>query len=147
MSIAGAYMGTIRSLNEDEFDDTYRITRKAKEGDAEYVDTSVMDPDTLQYPTQGRITVYEGPGRLQLRSTAVGIGFSDQDAGDRRVVVQEPELQLPVDDTADVTVNDVAECLTAPNDDSLVGRKFTVMARHEKTHAGKRRLRVSEVIA
>ena len=47
--------------------DTLRITRAAKPGDTEYVDTSDIDEDTLQYPEQGRVVIYEGPGRLQVK--------------------------------------------------------------------------------
>lgn len=101
-----------------------------------------IDPDTGQYPPLARITVYSGKCRVQIKSVIAS--SSDASAGERVGTVQEFELQLPVDGTDTVAVNDVAEMLTCALDDSLTGRKFTVAARHEKSQATARRLRVIE---
>lgn len=104
-----------------------------------------MDLDTMQYPPLDRITVYAGKCRLQIKSVVAS--SSDSSAGDRLGVVQDFELQIPVDGTKGVAINDVAEIVTAVSDDSLEGRLFTITARHEKSQATARRLRVSEVTA
>lgn len=135
-----------RALAESLMIDSCRITREAKVGDPGYV-APVMDTNTMQYPTQGRVTMYEGPCRVQVASTAVGIGFTEYQAGEREITAVQPEIQVPVVGTENVTVDHVAEILTAAHDAALVGRKFTVVARHEKTHANYRRLRVWEAVA
>lgn len=98
---------------------------------------------TGQYDEPDRVTVYEGPCRIQVRGERSS--GSDAEAGDRRVDTQQPELQLPVVGTEDVAVNQQAKILTNANDESLVDRVFTIDSRHEKTHATMRRLRVIEV--
>lgn len=133
---------TLRAEAEAMMVDTCLITREAVEGDPEYVDASTIDPDTGQYPEQGRVTVYEGKCRLQVKSLIAG--SSESDAGDRAYVVQDAELQLPVDDSIDVRVGHVAEVVSASHDAALVGRQLTVRALHQKTHATSRRLRMQE---
>lgn len=102
-----------------------------------------IDPVTGQYPPIARITVYTGKCRVQIKSVIAS--SSDASAGERMATVQEFELQLPVVGTESVAINDVAEMLTCALDTSLEGRKFTVAARHEKSQATARRLRVIEV--
>lgn len=117
--------------------DTCTITRVDPEAPE-----PVPDPDTLVIPPKARIPVYSGKCRIQIKSIIAS--SSDSDAGERQATTQEFELQLPIDGTADVAITDVAEVTTATFDDSLVGRKFTVVARHEKSQATSRRLRVIE---
>lgn len=136
-----------RALAESIMLETCRITREAKVGDPGYIASRPMDPDTMQYPPQGRVTVYEGRCRVQVASTAVGIGFTEYQAGERELTAVQPEVQVPVVGTEDVTVDHVVEILTSVHDTSLTGRKFTVVARHDKTHAPYRRLRVWEEVA
>lgn len=132
-----------RELARSLMVDTCRITRALKPGEPGYVEP-VMDPVTMQYPTVARKTIYEGPCRMQVASTAVGIGFNDYDAGDREVTAQQPEVQLPLEGTEDVRVDDEILWLTSANDAALVGHVFTVLAPHRKTHATMRHIRVWE---
>lgn len=118
--------------------DTCIITRP--DPDAE---PGVMDPDTMQYPEAEPLTVYEGKCRVQIK--AIVAGASDTDVGDREVTAQEFELQIPVTGTEVVAVRDTVTIVTAALDDSLTERVFTIKARHEKTHATARRLRIEEV--
>lgn len=115
--------------------DTCRITRPGT-GERDY------DKGTMQYTDPQREVVYEGKCRVQL--TAQSVGASNQAAGERLTTIQVAELQLPVVGTEGVAVHDVAEILTAKNDDALQGRQLTIAARHEKTHATSRRLRLKE---
>lgn len=127
---------SLRAEAESLMVDTCRITR-AGSGDP------VFDPETGQYTPPARVTVYEGKCRLQVQSVIAG--SSKTGAGERATVVQDAELQLPVEATVSVVVNDVAEMLTAALDPAHVGRMLTVKALHSKTHATSRRLRVMEV--
>lgn len=115
---------------------TCRITEDGA-GDPVFNDT------TGQYDEPDRVTVYEGKCRIQVRGDRAS---HEAEAGDREVVTQEPELQLPVAGTEGVAVNHQVEILTNPRDESLVDRVFTVTSRHEKTHATARRLRVTEAV-
>ena len=103
----------------------------------------VPDATTLVIPAPARVTVYAGKCRVQIKSMIAS--SSDSDAGERQATTQEFELQLPVVGTEGVSITDVVEVSTAVNDSALEGRKFTIVARHEKTHATSRRLRVIEV--
>lgn len=125
-----------RALIESLMTDTCTITR-AGTGER------VFDEDTMQYTDPARVTVYSGKCRVQVKSVIAS--SSDASAGDRVATVQEFELQLPVAGTEGIAVHDVAEVTAAAHDASLVGRKFTVVARHEKSQATARRLRVAEV--
>lgn len=127
-----------RSAAEAGMTDTCTITRV--DPDAVVGD---MDADTMQYPDVDRLTVYSGPCRVQV--TSIIANSTSSNVGERVTTAQGSELQLPVDGTGDVSVNDVAEITASVNDSELVGRKFTVSARHEKSHATARRLRVTEV--
>lgn len=127
-----------RALAESLMTDTCTITR-AGVGKGTWNDT------TGQYDTPARVTAYTGKCRVQIK--AVIASSSASTAGERQVIAQEFELQLPVDGTDTVAINDVAEMLTCALDSALVGRKFTVAARHEKSQATARRLRVIEVTA
>ena len=102
-----------------------------------------MDPETGQYPDIARVTIYEGKCRVQIPSDRSST--REGSAGDREVVTQEPELQLPVDGTELVATGHQAKILTNPRDEALVDRVFTVLGRHEKSQATARRLRVIEV--
>lgn len=125
-----------RALAESLMTDTCRIT---KPGDG----PRVYDPETMQYTDPARVTVYEGKCRVQIRGERSS--GAEQEAGGRMVGTQQPELQLPVDGTEDVAPDHIVEMLTAVHDSSLVGRKFTIDGRHEKSQATMRRLRVIEV--
>ena len=125
-----------RAVAESLMIDTCTITRTG-------VSEPVFDPETGQYTDPARLTVYTGKCRIQV--TSIIANSTSSNAGERAYAVQGSELQLPVDGTGDVSINDVAEITAAEFDDELVGRKFTVAARHEKSQATSRRLRVEEV--
>ena len=98
---------------------------------------------TGQYDPPDRIPVYTGKCRIQDKSVIAG--SSSSEVGERAVIVQGWELQLPVLDSGDVATNDVSHIDTCVSDPSLGGREFTVSARHGKSQATSRRLRVIEV--
>lgn len=127
----------LRAEAEALMTDTCIITR-AGTGNGEFNAT------TGQYDSPARVTVYTGVCRVQVKSIVAS--SKSVDAGDRAGVAQELELQLPVGGTDGVAVGDVAEITAAVSDSSLVGRMFTVTARHEKSQATARRLRVSQVM-
>lgn len=126
----------LREMAESMMQDSCTITR-AGEGKGEF------NTVTGQYDKPDRVTIYEGKCRIQVNS--VSTTGTDTNAGDRVSVVQAAEWQGPIAGTEDVSVNDVIHIDTCANDASLVGREFTVVARHEKTHATSRRLPVKEV--
>lgn len=124
-----------RELAESIMVDTCVVTRPG-------VGTVTFDNTDGQYTYPVRVTVYAGKCRIQV--TSLIANSSSPQSGERQTTIQGSELQLPVAGTDTVSVNDVIEITAAPNDAALVGRKFTVVARHEKTQATSRRLRVEE---
>lgn len=110
---------------------------------ADGVGDPVFDDETGQYTDPARATIYEGVCRIQIPSIIAGEKVLS--AGERATTTQEAELQLPVGGTDGVAIDHRVEILTSPLDVSLVGRVFTVTARHEKSHATARRLRVRDV--
>lgn len=133
-AIAHALPG-LRREAESLMTDTCRITR---DGDGE----PVFNESTGQYDDPPRVVVYEGRCRIQIRSTTE----QHESAGPSEVALQYPELQLPIAGTDVVAVDHQVECLTAAYDPSLVDRVWTITARHEKSHATSRRLRMVEVV-
>lgn len=124
-----------RALAESLMTDTCTITRAG-------TGKGAWNESTGQYDTPARSMVYTGKCRIQIKSIVAS--SSESDAGERASIAQEFELQLPIAGTDTVAIHDVAEVTAAAHDDSLVGRKFTVTARHEKSQATARRLRVVE---
>ena len=102
----------------------------------------VFDPGTGQYTDPPRVDVYVGKCRTQV--TAIIANSTDSQGGERAYRVQGSEFQLPLTGTDNVSIGDVAEITAAGFDPALVLRKFTIIARFEKTHATSRRLRVEE---
>jgi predicted GTPase len=129
----------LRRLAEDMMIDTCTITRPDPAAPR-----PEMDPKTLKYPEVDRVVVYQGKCKLQLAGTSDASAVS---AGDVTVVTQQSRLDLPIDTSADVAVDDVAVIDTAPADSALVGRTFTVRKLHQKTFASARRLPVTEGIS
>lgn len=125
-----------RAAAEGGFDDTCVITRAG-------TGKGAFNTSTGQYAAPARVTVYSGPCRIQV--TALIANSSASSAGQRAATVQASELQLPIAGTGDVSIKDVAKITASAHDAELVDREFTIDARHEKTHATSRRLRVSEV--
>jgi hypothetical protein len=132
----GPFLAEQRADYDSLFVDVCTITR-AGEGKGEFNET------TGQYDKPDRITIYTGRCRIQVNS--VSTTGTDTNAGDRVGLVQAAEWQGPIVDTENVSVNDVIHMDSCANDASLVGREFTVVARHEKTHATSRRLPVKEI--
>lgn len=122
-----------RELIESLMQDACTITRAG-------TGSGPWNESTGQYDKPARTTVYSGKCRLQVK--AVVASSTTESAGDRAGIAQELELQLPVAGTDSVAVRDVAEITSAVSDASLVGRNYTVSARHEKSQATARRLRV-----
>lgn len=132
-----------RALAESLMLDTCTITR-AGEGKGPFNDV------TGQYDAPDRVTVY-GPdiapafGKCRIQDKSVIAGSQSAEVGERNVIAQGWELQLPVLSSGDVAINDVAHIDTCVNDPSIVDREFTIQARHSKSQATSRRLRVTEV--
>lgn len=133
--------------------DTCRITRLAVSGDATYV-AQVINETTAQYPTQGRVTIYQGPCRIQVK-VDINSNIVETVAGDRKAVYYVGQLQLPVitptgatGSVDDIDINHVAEILTSPNAPSLPGSKFNIQGSlGHKSHPTYNRWRVREVAA
>lgn len=113
--------------------DTWTVTRSSRtwdEGAGAYVNVPV--------------TVYSGPGKLAsfdpYERTAEGV--------DHQQVEMRPMLHLPfsVATSADVMVDDVAECVASPTDSALVGSRVRVAGVSVRTHRTARRFPVSEVL-
>lgn len=129
-----------RALAESLMVDTCTITRE----DPNAV-RGPIDPETNQYPPVPRIIIYTGKCRIQGKSIIAASTAAD--SGERAVVTQGSELQLPVLESVPVAINDVAHIDSCVNDPSLTGREYTISARHGKSQATARRLRVIEVTA
>lgn len=126
-----------RAMAEALMTDTCIITRAG-------VGKGTLNPETGQRDdAPAHTTIYTGICRVQV--TSIIANSASSTAGERQVIIQGSELHLPVVGTEQVAINDVVEMLTAANDSALVGRRFTISARHEKSRATARRLRVQEV--
>lgn len=133
--------------------DTCKITRLAVSGDAAFV-TQTINETTGQYPTQGRVTIYQGPCRIQVK-VDINSNIVETVAGDRKAVYYVGQLQLPVitptgatGNVDNVDINHVAEILTSPNAPSLPGSKFNIQGSlGHKSQSVYNRWRVREVAA
>lgn len=130
-------MAGFRAIAEGGMVDTCTITRPG-------VGVRTFNSTTGQYTNPAAVTVYTGKCRTQV--TGIIANSSTPQAGERELFVQGAEFQIPVVGTEGVSIRDTITINTCHNDASLVGRKFTVIARHEKTHGTARRLRVEEVM-
>lgn len=120
--------------------DTCRITKPG-------VGTGPFNEETGQYDPPARITVYEGPCRIQVRSD-INSNAVEAVVGEHEFTYRTGTLQLPIDGTADIKPDYVAEHLTCPLDPSLVGRLYNLQAESKgKTHATHRRYRMREVLS
>lgn len=107
------------------------------------VGAKTFNDTTGQYTGPADVTVYTGKCRTQV--TGIIANSSSPQAGERELFIQGSEFQLPIEGTDGVSVRDIIIITDCLYDDSLTGRAFTVIARHEKTHATARRIRVEEV--
>ena len=132
--------------------DTCRVTRAAVSGDVGFV-PQVINPTTLQYPTQARVTVYQGPCRIQVK-VDINSNVVETTAGEREWTYLVAQLQVPVTNppgvtgnVANIDVDHVCEVLTSPYDGTLVGSLFNIMGPYHKSQAVYRRFRIREVVA
>lgn len=100
-----------------------------------------FDPETGQYDEPERVTVYMGSCRVQY----VDSPPTHPDTQTRRPVVRGSELQLPVEISTNVAVNDIAVITASQYDPDLVGRKYTVGDDPAKSHATARRLPITSL--
>ena len=83
----------------------------------------------------------DGSGKFTAANTAV----NDVDAAGQLLVESSAVLALPVGASAGVTEGDMARCVAAVLDPSLVGVTVRVEGPHRQTFATMRRFRVKEV--
>lgn len=154
MLISQAEIAEDRAMVEAEMIDRGRVTRTAVEGDAEWVDTSTLDAN-LQYPTQGRVIVYEGRCRVQVRSdinaNAVEAVVADHEWTYRTSTAQFPMFADPakgdIGDPSIIQPDCILEILMSPLDPSRVGRTMNLQADSKnKTQASHRRFRARELL-
>lgn len=101
--------------------------------------TGPLDETTGEY-TNTVTTVYDGPGKLKGANIQVG----EVDAAGQLLVVQSATLSFPVAGSELIVEGDMARCVSAVNDLSLVGVRVRVEGPHHQTFATARRFRVEE---
>lgn len=147
--------------------DRCEVTRDAVPGDTGYVapELRVPDPVTFQVPPQGRVVVYKGPCRVQVKadinSNVVAVVSGERDASYLTAQLQTPveveELAMfPDHGTFDGTgfigapglidVNYVARIMSAPYDSALEGRLFGIKGPFHKSQGVYRRFRLNEAV-
>lgn len=127
--------------------DTCKITKPGTGG-------RVFDEATGEYADPARVTVYEGPCRMQVKAD-INSNVVETTAGEHEWTYLTSSLQLPVGDdprivtgsSADVAVDHIAEWLTCPDDPNMEGRLFNITGPFHKSQAVYRRFRVREVVA
>jgi hypothetical protein len=127
-----AFLPEARRQAESLMLDTVRVFRRTV--------TSDFDPETGESVVLDSV-VYEGPGRLVMRQTAV----RDVDAANQLLAVQNPRLDLPVEGTAGIRSDDRFEITASSVDEGRVGVSGRVAGTFPQTLATARRLAV-EVI-
>lgn len=110
--------------------DKVRITRETE---------PIFDTATGKYtPTTTTTTVYEGPARLKLTSSVVGV----VDAQGQNLASQSPRLDLPVKTSGAVRVHDAVEVTASEHDPANIGLRLTIEGRFFQTDATARRFPV-----
>lgn len=144
------------------YTDRVEVTRYAVEGDDGYVADvdRAMDPETFQRAPQGRVVVYRGPGRLQVKAD-INSNVVEATAGDREATYLTAQLQTPVEaselaafpdrasfvgDPALIDVDYTLRIVSAPFDSSLPGRLFKVAGPYHKSQGVYRRFRLNEAV-
>lgn len=97
------------------------------------------DPVT-GYPTQPYTTLYAGKCRVQQQ---VAIA-RPREVGEDHVLIVRFDLQLPVDGTEGLKVDDEVTITTAVNDADLTGRGFAILELAHKSEATARRVGIIE---
>ena len=139
-----AFLAQGRAEIESLMQDTVRITRPATEDDPEWVPQE-LDTATGQYPEQGRVVVYEGKCRFQVKAD-INSNVVETTAGEREWTYLTAQLQVPIAGTLEIRTDHVAQVLTCPNDPDLVDRLFNIMGSYHKSQAAYRRFRVRELV-
>jgi hypothetical protein len=110
---------------------------------------------TGKYDTPARVTVYEGPCRIQVKAD-INSNVVETTAGEREWTYLTAQLQVPVrtpegDDVVgsvnDIDVDHVCEILTAPHSPTLVGTLHNLQGTYHKSQAVYSRYRLREVVA
>jgi hypothetical protein len=114
--------------------DTCIIERES--GDATNLNNGVV--------TKTYTTVYSGACRIQAAS-ANWAGPSE--VAEAALRLASSELQLPVEGSEDLHIDDRVTILTCLNDADLVGRMFTLTGESRKSHASTRKLPLLEVLS
>lgn len=129
---------TLRAAAESLMTDTCAITKPPTRGP--------INNATGKYPVVPGASVYSGKCRLQTGNPgAVTSGTGD--VAERQFSYTESVLQLPVDGTDDVGVDDVVTIQTSTHNAGLVDRRFTIVALQHKSQPVMRRFLVREVAA
>lgn len=131
------------------FEDTVHVVR-----DDPAAPAPEMDPQTGQYPPVGKVTIYRGPGRVQVRAD-INSNAVEAVVGEREGTYRTATIQLPIDtptwatgSTADILPDDELIIIACPLDAAMVGRHINLQADTKgKTHATHRRFRSREPIA
>ena len=129
MSIVSGALSMGRTLAESLMTDTVRVFRRTESGDFD---------DVTGEPAYTDTELYEGPGRLVLRSSVV----RDVDAGHQLQALQGPRLDLPVEGTDDIESGARFEVTASASDSALVGVSGVVSGGFPQTYATARRLPV-----
>lgn len=138
--ISDAEVQADRAFANAQMTDRCRIVRPSGSG------SGVFNETTGQYDTPAAaVVVYEGPCRWQIK-VDVNTNLVEPQELEREWAYQTSTLQLPVAGSGAVRDNDVATCLSARFDDSLVGRVFNIQSAQRKSMAVTRKFRVREVI-
>jgi len=87
------------------------------------------------------VDVYSGPCKVKFITSTV----SEQDYQSQLVAEQQVVLSLPVDESAPVLVNDVAEITSSQTNVSGVGKHFRIAGLFDQTYATARRFPVEVV--
>lgn len=110
---------------------------------------------TGKYDTPARVTVYEGPCRIQVKAD-INSNVVETTAGEREWTYLTAQLQVPVitpvrDDVIgsvnDIDVDQVCEIVTAPHSPTLVGTLHNLQGTYHKSQAVYSRYRLREVVA
>ena len=127
--IAAGALALGRKVAEALMTDTVRVFRRTESGEFD---------DVTGEPEYTDTELYEGPGRLALRSSVV----RDVDAGQQLQALQGPRLDLPVEGSGGIESGDRFEVLASVSDAALVGVSGVVSGGFPQTYATARRLPV-----
>jgi hypothetical protein len=130
--------------------DTIRVVRPDPDAPE-----AVMDPATGQYVDAAKVTIYRGPGRVQVRAD-INSNAVEAVVGEREGTYRTATVQFPIDTPAGAVGK---TSLILPDDEAIIekcpldpegmeGRHINLQADTKgKTHATHRRFRSREPIA